>query len=271
MEASDAGSRLLRMCFPATIAPMATGAIAYRKLDPAKIIETAEVLKRRIDERFADSGLGSIAGELTTITREAEALSLQLQRPNRWLRGGVVIAITLIGVILIAVLRSMDLHVSLFSSLAEFAQGLDAAINDFVFLALAIFFLATGETRLKRRRALAALHVLRSMAHIIDMHQLTKDPEQLVRGGPATPSSPKRTLTAFELTRYLDYCSESLSIISKIAAVYVQHFTDSVTLSAVNDIEELTTGLSRKIWQKIMILDRLTQSGQGDLPTVDPN
>jgi hypothetical protein len=37
----------------------------------------------------------------------------------------------------------------------------------------------------------------------------------------------------------------------------VQRFDDPVTLSAVNDVENLTAGLSRKIWQKIMILDRI--------------
>jgi len=92
---------------------------------------------------------------------------------------------------------------------------------------------------------------------IVDMHQLTKDPDNVLARGPDTASSPKRTLTAFELTRYLDYCTELLAIISKVAALYVQQFDDPVTLSAVNDVEELTNGLSRKIWQKIMILDRI--------------
>jgi hypothetical protein len=45
-----------------------------------------------------------------------------------------------------------------------------------------------------------------------------------------------------------------LSLIGKIAALYIQHFNDPVVISTVNEIEELTTGLSRKIWQKIMIL-----------------
>ena len=32
------------------------------------------------------------------------------------------------------------------------------------------------------------------------------------------PSSPKRLLSPFELTRYLDYCSEMLSLAAKVAA-----------------------------------------------------
>ncbi len=57
------------------------------------------------------------------------------------------------------------------------------------------------------------------MAHIVDMHQLTKDPEPLLLDGPSTPSSPERKLTPFELGRYLDYSSEMLSMISKTAAI----------------------------------------------------
>ena len=71
-------------------------------------------------------------------------------------------------------------------------------------------------------------------------------------------SSPARELSASELGGYLDYCSELLSVISKLAALQVQHFHDAVTLAAVNEIETLTTGLSSKIWQKITLLGRTT-------------
>ena len=59
-----------------------------------------------------------------------------------------------------------------------------------------------------------------------------------------------------ELGRYLDYCSELLSVTSKLAALLVQYFNDEVLLGAVNEIEALTTGLSGKIWQKIRLLER---------------
>ncbi len=90
----------------------------------------------------------------------------------------------------------------------------------------AVFFLVTWERRIQRSRVLKALHVLRSFAHIIDMHQLTKDSERMVGSGQSTPSSPKRSLSPFELTRYLDYCSEMLALISKIGALYVQRIED---------------------------------------------
>ena len=141
-----------------------------------------------------------------------------------------------------------------FSDFGAFAQGVAAGINDVVLLGIGIFFLVSLERRITRRRALRALHELRSLAHIADMHQLTKDPERIIASGPATASSPERTMTRFELGRYLDYVTELLSLVSKVAALYVQRFDDEVVLGAVNEIESLTTGLSRKTWQKIALM-----------------
>jgi hypothetical protein len=151
--------------------------------------------------------------------------------------------------------------VELFSSVADFLQGLDSAVNELVLFGAASYFLVGWETRRKRRRALRALHALRSLAHIIDMHQLTKDPERLLSTEQSTPSSPERNFSAFELSRYLDYCSEMLSVISKVAALYVQEFEDPVTLEAVNDVEQLTGSLSQKLWLKIDILERVARRG----------
>ncbi|HKU41220.1 MAG TPA: hypothetical protein VJR89_23820 [Polyangiales bacterium] len=130
-------------------------------------------------------------------------------------------------------------------------------VNDLVFVGIAVYFLLGLETRRKRTRVIAALHVLRSLAHIIDMHQLTKDPDRVAEQRPDTASSPEQHLSAFQLTRYLDYCSELLAIVSKIAALYVQELSDSATVSAASAVEELCVGLSRTIWQKIIILDRV--------------
>jgi hypothetical protein len=111
---------------------------------------------------------------------------------------------------------------------------------------------------LKRKKALRGLHSLRVFAHVIDMHQMNKDPAATAANLPRTRSSPDRDLTPKELLRYLDYCSEMLSVISKFAALYAQNFPDPVALEAVNEIEQLTSSLSSKIWQKIMIASRGT-------------
>src|SRR5207237_4881669 len=115
-------------------------------------------------------------------------------------------------------------------------------------------FFFTLETRVKRRAALRALHRLRSIVHIVDMHQLSKDPEHLLAPAMTTESSPRRTFTRFELARYLDYCAELLSLASKLAALHVQYLNDEVVLDAVKDIETLAASLSNKTWQTIMIL-----------------
>jgi hypothetical protein len=229
----------------------------YGRLDPTRITDTARQVARRVRERFPDSGLSRIAEELVAVTDRAAAESEWFRRPHLGLRVAIgaliaVLLLTVIGALGTLLPRPGE------ATLTEVLQAVESAINDAVFLGIAIWFLATLETRRKRRRAVKAMHGLRAMAHIIDLHQLTKDPERVMspEAGPDTASSPARRLTVFELSRYLDYCSEMLSLLSKSAALYVQDFADPVTISAVNEVENLTTDLSRKIWQKIMILDR---------------
>jgi hypothetical protein len=226
----------------------------YRSLDSEKILGTIETLGRRIDERFPGAGLGRVCQELLAIAGESQKRSAWIAKPQRSLRiitGGVV-AVVFGG--LSVLLANASWPGSGFD-LVVLVQVSEAGLNVFLLLSAAILFLATAETRVKRRRALKAIHELRALAHVIDMHQLTKDPERLLARRTETPSSPKQSLSPAELGRYLDYCSEMLSLIGKIAALYVQKFDDPVALAAVNEVEDLTTGLSRKIWQKIMIIN----------------
>jgi hypothetical protein len=231
--------------------------IRYRRLDSAEIVRTAGTLRQRILERFPDSGLGRVAGELIRAAQDAEQTTEALRRPNYGLRVGVGFLIVLLFAALAGLLFRLPVRFDM-DGLSNLLQGLEAGVNDLVFIGFAIWFLTRLEARWKRRRALKSLHALRSLAHIIDMHQLTKDPERVTgRGLPATESSPVRQMPPEALARYLDYCSEQLAIISKVAALHVQEFDDAETLAAVREIEGLTSGLSRKIWQKIMILDRV--------------
>ena len=227
-----------------------------RHLDDAAIIETVEKLTRRIGERFPDAGLKTVADDLLAVAKQARVRAAAIRRPYWPLRIGVTLFIaTLVGASLAAGLLILRQFPQRAIGPAELIQVAEAAMNDVALIGAAVFFLVTLEARLKRRRALDALHELRSLAHIIDMHQLTKDPAALLHRGPKTASSPQRTMTPFELSRYLDYCTEMLSLCGKIAALYVQDFSDGVAVNAVNEIEQLTTGLSRKIWQKVMLLE----------------
>ena len=228
----------------------------YRQLDESQIIRTLERLRDRISERFPQSGLSRVSDELLAVANDASHSVAYLRRPNWLARGSAAIAIAgmlaVLGLLAVTVRGPTGV-----SGLADIIQTIEAGINDVIFFGIAVYFLLTIETRLKRRRALRTLHQLRSLAHVVDMHQLTKDPEQLLSARNDTPSSPKRSMTAAELGRYLDYCSELLSISSKVAALHVQYFDDAIVLRAVNEIEALTTGLSGKIWQKITVLERV--------------
>jgi hypothetical protein len=229
----------------------------FRLLDATRIAETAERLGKRISERFPGSGLSGVADSLRSEVIEAAKTARWLAAPQWGVRGVAFITIAAMLALVIATVLLIKDKGALFQSVADFVQGIDSAVNELVLLVAASYFLVGWENRRKRRRALRALHSLRSLAHIIDMHQLTKDPELLLRPQKGTPSSPARNFTAFELARYLDYCSEMLSIISKVAALYVQDFDDPVTLAAVNDVEQLTGSLSQKLWLKIDILERV--------------
>ena len=219
-------------------------------------------------ERFPDSSLAEVCGDLRQAIEEVGALMTWIRRPHHGFR---VLTASLIVVMATAIIGGISrIHVTFsIQTASELLQALESGVNDVVFIGLGIFFVAGWENRRKRAAALRSIHQLRSLAHVVDMHQLTKDPERVTRSGGDTQSSPKRSMSPFELTRYLDYCSETLSLISKAAALHVQGFPDSETLDAVEQIEDLTNGLSRKIWQKIMILDRMLAPVKSSPPSAE--
>ncbi len=222
----------------------------YRSLDSARIVETLEQLERRVAERFPGASLAAVCAELANVARENDHRARRLARPNYFLRLLSVIII-LAGIVLIGIVAS-NIEVkrdteSIFSTL----QGIEAGLNIFLVSGATIVFLATLEQRWKRQRALTDLDELRSIIHVVDMHQLTKDPASLV--SEPTPSSPARHLTPLDLVRYLDYCSEMLSLAAKVAAVYAQSTKDPQVVTVSSDLQQLTANLSAKIWQKIRI------------------
>jgi hypothetical protein len=230
----------------------------YRRLDPSKVVETVEALQGRVESRFSGSGLSKIVTELKKVAAETVSRTDWIQKPQIALRCGV--AALSAGIAVLVAVLVMHIRQFQFDDFTNSIQALDASISSVVFIGAAILFLVSWENRIKRDRALSAIHELRAMAHIVDMHQLTKDPDTYSGRGRQDASPPRRPMTSFELNRYLDYCSESLALISKIAALYVQEFQDPIVLDAVDDVEDLTSGLSRKIWQKITILENFDRA-----------
>jgi hypothetical protein len=228
------------------------GMNSYRNLASQQIIETLTTLSSRIAERFPRSGLLNVCRELTVMAQQTNARADKIARRNIPLRGLVVILLAF-AVAMMAWLALKAVHLEASTELTNVMQGVDAGVSLLIVLGGAAFYLSSLESRWRRSAVLKALHEFRSVAHVIDMHQLTKDPSAL--GGPRTSSSPERVMTRYELVRYLSYCSEMLSLASKSAAVYAEKVHDSAVVDAVGDIERLTTNLSQKIWQKITLVE----------------
>jgi hypothetical protein len=243
---------------------------SYRMLKADRIIETQRRLQRRIGKRFPGSGLSEVAGELQAVAEEAAVRAGRIRRPNMPLR--IAVAVLLLGAaaFVVTMARSLQARADLWEVM-NLVQFLEAGLGSLVFLGVAVLFLLTLELRWKRRRALAAIHELRAIAHVIDMHQVAKDPEGLLRRGPVASGAPEQTTrTPFELNRYLNDCNELLAIISKVAALYIQDFPDASAVAAVDQIETLCSGLSQKIWQKIMVLDRIADEPTPSLAVASP-
>lgn len=241
----------------------------FRRLDPDKIVETIKALQRRIERRFPGSGLGKVVAEMLGVAEETVARTQWIQKPQVLLRTVAVVLTMAIIALLITLVR--HIHQFNFDDFTNSVQALDSSIGSVVFIGATILFFVNWEHRIKRDRALKALHELRALAHIVDMHQLTKDPESYFARQQPAGLAPRRAMTPFELNRYLDYCSEAQAIISKIAALYVQKFPDPVLLDAVDDVEALTAGFSRKIWQKITLIETMGRTLDARAGTVDPN
>ncbi len=230
-------------------------AARYRTLDPLLIIQTAQLLERRVAERFPDAGLRKVAAELVVLARDMADAAKALEAPIWWVR-------ILIGLAILAG-GSVFLFVGTFLSFDristvgfDFVQGIEASLNTLLLAGLGFLALVRAEERIKRQRVFRQLHGLRSLIHVIDMHQLTKDPAALSPDFKPTEHSPLRITDSQDLARYLDYCSEMLSITGKLAALFAQSVNDGVVIEAVNDVEGLGSNLSRKIWQKITMIEQ---------------
>ncbi|TQL66875.1 hypothetical protein FB381_0741 [Nocardioides albertanoniae] len=225
------------------------------------MLRTVETLHGRIAARFPSRGLVKVAEELSALIKETSDVGDRLRRRLLWTRAAsrtliaIVLALTLAAIVWALATAFGDETLTG----VQWLPLMESTVNDLIFAAVAIFFLYTIPERLLRSRALRLLHRLRSLAHIIDMHQLTKDPERLRTGFTPTQASVRFTLDADELAHYLDYCSELLSLVGKTAALCAEDSQDNVVLDTVSTVETLTVDLSSKIWQKIQVVGELRE------------
>jgi hypothetical protein len=225
----------------------------FRSLESNKIIHTITELHERICQRFPKSELAAVCEELMVVAKETEAKSRAVNAPNYPLRGIILVLIAAAGTLIYFFVRAIQFRPAEVELFGLF-QGLEAGTNLLIFISVAIFFLFSLESRLARTRALSDLNELRSIIHVIDMHQFGKDPSELLS------ADSTEGMTRMDLTRYLGFCSVMLSLGAKLAALYAQKLPDAVVIDAASDLQNVAGGLSLKIWQKIAILESYEDS-----------
>src|SRR5947208_2229416 len=144
----------MKLAFPANAKPTVT-----HRLDPARIIETAENLVQRIGQRLPGSSLSCLAVELAGIARATDQRAQEARRPILAIRFA---SVTATGLSLLGLWYLVDrIHTRWeFGTITELFEATDAGFNLLVILAGALWFLITLEARLKRKRALGSIEEL---------------------------------------------------------------------------------------------------------------
>ncbi|UQN31139.1 hypothetical protein [Brachybacterium kimchii] len=228
----------------------------FQRLDGAAVRRSAQSLQQRISSRFPDRTLWEVCGEVVGIVDEINAGSGISRRRVRAARVLSRLVMLLIAIFLGGAVALAAVQVATSPGAVgplDLLPLIETIINDLVFGGIAVFFLFSLPERMERARVLRILHRLRSLAHVIDMHQLTKVPERLER---ATREEGGMDLDRADLTRYLDFSTEMLSLVGKSAALFAEDTTDGDVLDAVQGIETLTSDMARKVWQKIGIIQQ---------------
>lgn len=220
----------------------------YRQLESNEIVRTIDELHMRISQRFPKSDLAAVCEELLVVAKETESKAHAVNASNYPLRAIIFALIAAAAGLIYFLIRAIQLRTG-DVDLINLLQGLEAGTNLIIFISVAIFFLFSLESRMARTRALNDLNELRSIVHVIDMHQFSKDPSELLS------SDSTEGMTRTDLTRYLGFCSVMLSLGAKLAALYAQKLPDEVVIDAASDLQNVAGGLSLKIWQKISILE----------------
>ncbi len=223
----------------------------FRHIEAGRLRETTAWLEKRIRATFPGRALGRLAGDLRDLVGDVEQQCIYLAKPNWPLRLLAGISILLLFVLVGATFSSVHWQLDT-TSWVDLLQGIEAGLNELVMAGLVILFLASLENRRKRGQALSGLRDLRGVAHVIDLHQMTKDPEiALAR---RLEGEEVEKLSGEELQLYLSFCADLLSIVGKAAALYGQVLDDSVVLATVDEVESLSARGAAKIWQKLAIV-----------------
>src|SRR6478735_3015243 len=126
----------------------------YRALDARLIIQSLDILVRRIEERFPGAGLANVCRDLVSLANDTSERASKINRTNIFLRlliwlaifAGVGLLVGVAGIIFTSTKANDDLFGTL--------QGVDSGFNIVVLTGATLFFVSSLEARLKQRTAL---------------------------------------------------------------------------------------------------------------------
>ena len=124
-------------------------------LDPDRIIESLNLLARRIHHRFPKAGLNDACHRLLLISKRAKRRAEAIAQPIIALRVAVCVFVLILLATPIVITASFDTpreSLDLFS----LPELIDNLARNVTLIAVGVFFLVTLETRIKRTRVLKA-------------------------------------------------------------------------------------------------------------------
>ncbi|MFC1657329.1 hypothetical protein ACFL2P_02000 [Candidatus Moduliflexota bacterium] len=123
----------------------------YEFIRADKVVETVEKLQGRIAERFPNSGLSELCGQLQDVARQSKSRAASIAKPNTLLRA--VVAATVLGLLASFVYIVVELNIleSRFPTGLELIQLFEPAKNIVFVVGVAILFAFTLENRLNWR------------------------------------------------------------------------------------------------------------------------
>ncbi len=227
------------------------------RLDPQRIVETADHLAKRITEKLPGSTLAGLAVDLAQIARATEMRAKEARRPILLIRGASVAAIALCAL----GLWYLAYHIHTrweFGTVAELFEAADAGFNLLVLVAGALWFFITLEARSKRRKALEYIGELREFIHVIDVTQLYYTPDLYDPTGPSGRSNLNMDYT------YLLFCTQMFGVISNLAPLYTRGAAGDSILRAAADVEMLATAVTAKLFTKSETVRLTAPPSNGD-------
>ena len=241
----------------------------YQSLKHEAVRDSTRALQHRIRSRFPDRGLWEVCGELAALVDEVGSEGGISRRRIRFARfmSRLLVALIVVFVTLTIALAAADIWADPEAiSPIDFLPLLETVINNAVFAGLAVFFLIAVPERMERARVMRLLHRLRSLAHVIDMHQLTKVPERLERVR-------QRGAETIDIDEVDDLAAEvrdrtsGRGADSVIDAVGMEAHGNPVAEKVIQSVGLLPDAAARKLMTTVGI-DRLAAQPPGHLPDI---